>query len=114
MLIGIVAVAMREECTPLPDTPSAAQEKIAEENILALTLREESGTIIIATPGGDITPDALQDIITPRLQENPDLKVYLRAHKEMKWMKVQQVIQHCLEAGATNIFLQNPHIEQPL
>ena len=104
LLIFFMCSATLSEIEYTPDVrlPVAPRAKIPEN-------LKNRGVINIL-PGGDymitkeiVTEKQMLKIMKKRKKENPDLKLYLRANKEVPFKKVKTVLKTCAEAGINDI-----------
>ena len=104
LLIFFMCSATLSEIEYTPDVrlPVAPRAKIPEN-------LKDRGVINIL-PGGDymiakeiVTEKQMLKIMKKRKKENPDLKLYLRANKEVPFKKVKTVLKTCAEAGINDI-----------
>ena len=104
LLIFFMCSATLSEIEYTPDVrlPVAPRAKIPDN-------LKDRGVINIL-PGGDymiakeiVTEKQMLKIMKKRKKENPDLKLYLRANKEVPFKKVKTVLKTCAEAGINDI-----------
>lgn len=88
--------------TPEVTLPVAKRAQVSED------LRNR-GTINIL-PNGDfmisgkiVDFDEMLDMMTKSREENPELKLYLRANKSVPFKRVKKVLRACAEAGIYDI-----------
>ena len=104
------ATMSQVDFTPAVKLPIAAKAKTPEENELA-----NRGTINILPPdaghadfyfsvsGKEMSEKELVDSLVQRRAQNPAIRLYLRAHKDVPFKRVKIVLRACANAGIADI-----------
>jgi biopolymer transport protein ExbD len=104
------ATMSQVDFTPAVKLPVAAKARTPEENDLA-----NRGTINILPPdathpdfyfavsGEEMSEQQLVKSMQQRRAQNPAIRLYLRAHKDVPFKRVKQVLRACADAGIADI-----------
>jgi biopolymer transport protein ExbD len=104
------ATMSQVDFTPAVTLPVAEKAKIPEENELAnrgtiniLPPDTEHADYYVAVSGQAVDQKELLKLMEARRAENPEIKLYLRAHKDVPFKHVKHVLRACAEAGISDI-----------
>jgi len=104
------ATMSQVDFTPAVTLPIAEKAKIPEENELAnrgtiniLPPDAEHSDYYVAISGRAVDQKELRELMQARRTENPEIKLYLRAHKDVPFKQVKHVLRACADAGISDI-----------
>ncbi|MGE4488809.1 MAG: ExbD/TolR family protein [Kiritimatiellales bacterium] len=102
LIFFLVASAMVDLDKPSVEIPSAGESKVAEDATGRLTISVDRNeqVYIGAVP---VTLDELKKRVSQELDENPDLRLFIRVDEEVPYRVNKKLMTACAEVGAVNL-----------
>jgi len=103
LIFFIVASAVIDE-KPAIDVPSAAYAKVPEDikGRFMVTVKKD-GTLLAGLRGEPVSLDQIREIVAKEVEENPRLRVHIRADGDVEYRVSEELMTACAEVGAMDM-----------
>lgn len=97
----VAATIVREQKVPI-EIPLAVYAKVPENTIgrFEITVTAPGNIFVRNTP---VDLDGLKELLKPELENDPELKILIRADKLVRYSMNEKIMEACAEVGANDL-----------
>jgi len=102
LIFFIVASVVVDLGKPPVDLPSASQSKVSEDTTGRMQVSVDRTKQIYVGPDG-VTMDEFKTLVTAELEADPNIRIFLRADREVPYSVTQSLMKACSRLGALDL-----------
>jgi biopolymer transport protein ExbD len=102
LIFFLVASTIIDEKKPV-EVPVALNSKVPEDTTGRFELTVTSDGAFWLGPNREVTIDEIKELLGPRLEADPKLRILIRADKNVKYKVNEELMEACAEVGASDL-----------